>query len=256
VLWKNNFPVWGKTRPSTLVWIAVQDLSQRFLLDTNEPSDILNALIHYAEKRGMPLVFPLMDLTDQSHISVSDVWGNFSDPILEASQRYHPDAVFVGRVFRDPFGGWQGRWALYQGEQLDTWEIWGQDINDVVRNGIDRSTDGLASRYAQLASGEGNQKIVDLLVDDVKSLQDYVKTSDYLVSLAPVAELHVRRLSATRIVYRILLRGEGQGLKQAIALGTLLAEDEGVVEENESNVFENQTLLLSEQVLFRYRLLP
>jgi len=255
-LWKNNLPVWGKTRPSTLVWVAVQDLGQRFLLNANEPSDILDALTYYADKRGMPLIFPLTDLTDQNSISVSDVWGNFSDPILAASQRYQPDAVFVGRVFRDPFGGWQARWALYQGEQLDTWEIWGQDIKDVVRNGIDRSTDGLANRYAQMASSEGNQKIVDLLIDDVKSLQDYVKTSDYLVSLAPVAELQVRGINATHIVYRVLLRGQLHGLKQAIALGTLLAVVENDVKENESNMLEDQTLLPSEPASFRYRLLP
>ncbi len=255
-LWKNNLPVWGKTRPSTLVWVAVQDLGQRFLLNANEPSDILDALTYYADKRGMPLIFPLADLTDQNNISVSDVWGNFSDPILVASQRYQPDAVFVGRVFRDPFGGWQARWALYQGEQLDTWEVWGQDIKDVVRDGIDRSSDGLGNRYAQMASSEGNQQFVDLLIDDVKSLQDYVKISDYLVSLAPVAQLQVRGINATHIVYRILLRGQRHGLKQAIALGTLLAVMEEDVKENESHILGDQTLLPSEPVAFRYRLLP
>ena len=58
-LWKQKLPVWGKTRPSTLLWVAVQDQNKRVLLDANEPTALLSYIERQAEKRGIPMLYPL-----------------------------------------------------------------------------------------------------------------------------------------------------------------------------------------------------
>ncbi|NIN35788.1 MAG: DUF2066 domain-containing protein, partial [Gammaproteobacteria bacterium] len=51
-----------------------------------------------ARSRGIVLIYPLFDLLDSSNLRVSDIWGGFDYPVLNASNRYYPDLVLTARV--------------------------------------------------------------------------------------------------------------------------------------------------------------
>ncbi len=245
VLWKKQLPVWDKTRPSILVWVAVQESETRRILDANEPSVMLDALKKYADLRGLPLLFPLMDLEDQMNIRTTDVWGGFGEPILRASKRYQTEAVMTGRVFRDPFGTWKARWTLYQAESSKSWDAVGDELLVLAQRGIDNVADELAMRYAYVSSeSEFTNVYYEVMVNEVSDLADYVRTMRYLSSLAPVTTLNVARIERARVLYRVELRGQRKGFEQAIELGAILA------------VMPNQLDAETVPEYLTYRLLP
>ncbi len=225
-LWKQKLPVWGKTRPSTLLWVAVQDEEQRILLDASEPTALLSYFEKQAEKRGVPILFPLLDLEDQININVTDVWGAFKEPIKNASLRYQPEAILTARLFLDPFGSWQARWTLYQGSDEIDWQVNAADLESVVIAGLDQLADRLAQRYAHVSSVQDDSEFL-IYITDVKSLADYVRVSKYLNGLATIKRAELVQVKGDELVYRLDLRSSPQALKQAIKLGKVLltAED-------------------------------
>ncbi|MDH5257718.1 MAG: DUF2066 domain-containing protein [Gammaproteobacteria bacterium] len=225
-LWKQKLPVWGKTRPSTLLWVAIEDSNGRVLLDSNEPTPALAYIQKQAEKRGVPMLFPLLDLEDQININVTDVWGAFKDPIKNASLRYQPEAILSARLLLDPFGVWQTRWTLHQGSDEIDWQVAAVDLETAVVDGLDQLADRLAQRYAHISSVQDDSETL-IYVTDVKSLSDYVRVDKYLTALSSIKRAELTTIKGDELVFRLDLRSNPAALKQAIKLGKVLltAED-------------------------------
>ena len=222
LLRSNNLPVWGMTRPSTLVWIAIDERGQRELISNDSKQEALSILLQQAKRRGVPLTLPLLDLTDRTSLRVSDVWGNFESTILRASQRYQTEAVLVGRVYKTS-GGWNARWSLYADSRRRDWSLTGSTINDVLVSGIDVTAETLAMRYAQV--GETNDGKVLLQVKEIKSLADYNRTLQYLKSISAVSAVNPYEVAANNAIFELITSAGRLGISRAVSLGhTLVSE--------------------------------
>ena len=105
-----NLPVWGSNRPGVMFWIAISDGNQRRILSEADESEIVVSLVEQAKRRGLPVLFPILDLEDASRITSAEVWGAFLDRIERASDRYEPDALMTARIQQD-VGRWSGKWS-------------------------------------------------------------------------------------------------------------------------------------------------
>jgi len=102
LLKRERLPLWGERRPETIVWLATEsDTGERYIVDEGHLSGASAALAATAEKRGVPISFPLMDLTDNASISIYDVWGRFVQNLTQASQRYGVDNVIGARLYKN-----------------------------------------------------------------------------------------------------------------------------------------------------------
>jgi hypothetical protein len=227
-LWKNKLPVWGKTRPATIVWIAIQDAERRYLLDSNVSKDIVDVINTQAKKRGIPVIYPLLDLEDQMNINVSDVWGGFADNIANASSRYPAEEIFSGRVFLDPFGTWQARWTLLHGSEQTVWQVSGEELETVIELGVHGLADNVAARYASTATDEA-QEGLRIQIANVGNIKALVKTTKYLESLSQIAKIHLAKVESKQVTYQIELRTDQESLTRAISLGRTLAQDPNAV---------------------------
>lgn len=234
-LWKNKLPVWGKTRPSTLLWLAIQYHEQRKMLDASESTEILALLKQHAEKRGVPIIYPSLDSTDQARVNVTDVWGEFKNPVNDASSRYQADAIISANLMLDQAGVWQTRWNLYQAGDESSWKLSAPHLNVIIFESIDRLANSLAERYAQVSSGEDDSRFL-IHIRDVSNLSDYEKINRYLSSLSVVKHAELAQIQNDELVYELELRSNPKALKQAIALGkTLLAQDDPFAAEVDLN---------------------
>jgi uncharacterized protein len=212
-----GLPVWGAERPSTLVWIAVDaGGGRRFVLASGsefeyEEGGIRDELAQAATRRGLPVVFPLMDAEDRARASFAEVWGGFDDSILAASARYGVDAVLVGRLSLDDPG--HGRWTLLGADHGQRW-------SGGVADSIDRLADLFAARFAVVAAGEA--RTLRLAVAGIESIDDYGRVSRFLGSLTAIEALSVETVEPERMVFRARLRGEPATLDEAVRLGGLL----------------------------------
>jgi hypothetical protein len=223
LLRNNHLPVWGTTRPATLLWLVVDNRGQRELLGADSHNDTNTILQERAKLRGVPLRLPLLDLTDRTSLHVSDVWGNFESTILQASQRYQTEAVLVGRVFQSYGGTWTGRWSLYVESGRDDWTVTGNSLADVLTPGIDKTAESLALRYAQVDQTDTGRVLVE--VKAIKGLADYNRVVKYLQSISHVTSVQPTELTAESAVFQVTIPGGRLAVARAVSLGRVLAAE-------------------------------
>lgn len=217
-----KLPVWGRARPSTLVWLAVEDWNQRTVLGAGNLPAIREVLQRQANQRGLPLIFPLLDLQDQSALGYADIWGDFQDAIMQASARYQAGSVLVGRVYRQAANQWQARWTMYLQDEVQHWVTEGLQQQQVLSDGMDIAADRFAERFARLPTGADNSQVT-LKIFDVESLPAYARVMKYLESLDLTKDVLVDRLDGDSVTLSLTLRGDLQRLEQAIVFGETLA---------------------------------
>lgn len=214
-------PVWGSARPLLLVWLALETGSERHLVSAAE-SAAWPALEMAARRRGLPLRLPLLDLEDQARVTAADVWGGFQEPVLNASARYQPQAVLLGRLYYDRQGVWYARWTLRIGEEALHWDNTGAMPDEVLTAGVESSADALAARFAQVGRLEGGTQL-SLRVSDVNSLADYARLLGYLRSLSGVSAVQITAVEPQAVSCRLTLEVGPEAVVRTIGLGATLA---------------------------------
>lgn len=228
LLQSNNKPVWGHTRPPTLAWVVVTENGRRTLLSNSDKNAVKDAMKWIANKRGLPLSFPLMDLADRGNISVSDIWGNFEDRILQASQRYDAEAIIVGRLYKDTSDQWSARWSVYhRGERQDLDVDGEQNLLAAVTPVIAQTAETLAQQFAMVKSEEVSEDVT-IKVAGITSLKEFNHVIKYLKSLAAVSEVSPVIVGGEAASFKLITRSGRLSLAQAIRLGHVLAEQSPV----------------------------
>ncbi len=225
--------VWGDERPVTLVWLvmdygtgtrdilaAAQDVGGAANPFGDPPAagvaERLTAardmLQRTADERGLPLVLPLVDSEELDIVSISDVWGGFTESVLLASQRYGADAILVGRARARVPESVTVRWTLMLADERFNWD------GDIA-SGPDRLADLLAGR---LATSSRSTEQLRLRVDGVDSLDAYGRLSNYLLALDVVEDFSVDRVADRSVFLSLIVRGDADRLMRSIALRRIL----------------------------------
>jgi hypothetical protein len=214
-----GLPVWGPDRPVTLLWVAMDaGGGRRFVVASGaelaREANLRDSLQDTAARRGIPVMFPLMDAEDRARASFAEVWGGFEDSIRAASARYGADAVLVGRLSAEDPGF--GRWTLLEASGSQRW-------TGGAGESIERVADLFAARLAVVSSGE--LRPLRMSVAGIESVDDYARVMSFLARLTAVQSLSLERLEGDTATFRLALRGTTGGLAEAIALGRLLERE-------------------------------
>ena len=208
------FPVWGSNRPSVLLWIAVSDDEGRRLLGESGDLSIVEHLKDQARLRGLPLLFPLLDLEDTRAISTAEVWGAFLQRVDSASVRYRPDSILTGRLLVDSLGRWTADWSYRIEDQWHSFDDVAFSSEEILDRVIDQLANELADQYA-LDSSRG---AVNMRVEAVENLSDYAELSRYLESLTPVVNSFVVHIQDDEVEFRLSIEGQREQLIETIEL--------------------------------------
>ncbi|MEJ2618729.1 MAG: DUF2066 domain-containing protein [Candidatus Thiodiazotropha sp.] len=221
LLRESGVPVWGETRPSMLLWLGQEEGARRSLISPDRVPDLQQQLSQTADTRGLPLIWPLMDIEDQNAIQISDLWGGFEQNIRRASERYQPDVILVGRLSYRGRSSWRGEWMLYLPDKINRWQSYAETKTAAANEGMEQAVDALALRFAPQQVSQGISSL-RLRVHGLNQLTDYALVQDYLQSLAMID--HVDLLSADQEMVSFLLRvhGSRDALVRGIQLGAVL----------------------------------
>lgn len=222
LLTENDLPVWGATRPSTLVWLAVEDEGRRYMVGTDSASPLKDQLLRESRRWGLAVVLPMMDLQDQQALNFADLWSGSQDSIGRASKRYSTETILVGRLYRPAGGEWQGQWTMLEGGSVQSWRGFGVLPLELLDAGMSGALDVLASRYAPVA-GQQQAGLLPVTVTDVRTLRDYARVSRYLQSLQQVSRVHITRVEADRVTFELDIQGSPESFTQTVSLGNVLA---------------------------------
>ncbi len=222
MLRQRGLPVWGSERPTTLVWLAIQDGADRRLVSADDTAPAGQAFRQAARARAVPVMLPLQDLEDQSKVRFADIWGGFFDDVLSASARYQADAILIGRLQRQS-GGWSSRWNLYDRGQPRQWNASGEDLAAATAAGADGLADTLSARYAERPDATGALDQVRVRIDDVRTLDDYAGLSTFLRSRELVSAARLVSVTGDQAYFELSVRGSAERLQRTLALWSRLA---------------------------------
>lgn len=210
-------PMWDAERPKTLIWLVVNNSnSKNTVLDndaaTKQPVAV--ALTQIARNRGLPIFFPLLDLSDEALISKN---ANSSAPLTTAdmqslANRYHVDSILAGVI--TPEGNqWQAQWRYL----LDSAPInWSQD-SDTANNIAEQAINTVASTMvAQLAISTISNIQTDALlqINQVSNLQTYSQLSQCLSHLSNMTSLAPVDLNDKQVTFKVHFNGNSEQLIQ------------------------------------------
>ena len=224
-----SYPVWGNDRPLTLVWLAVdRGVDGRSIISADE-SDVgmLNLpmaegdralrdrVLDAAERRGLPLLFPLMDAEDRQAVTFSDIWGGFDEALLRASRRYGATSILVGRIRGDDF--LNNRWTYFFGNEQITW-------NAGADTAVNLLADELASQFAY--AGNAPIESVALNVSGVDSVAAYGAIQRLLTGLTVIEGFQIETVAGSEVRYLIDVQGGTERLASALQFSGVLSRSD------------------------------
>jgi len=220
--------VWGADRPLTLVWLAVDwGQGEREILGANDmdksPDEgrsvdlnrmLRQRLLDFAERRGLPIMFPLLDSEDLAAVNFSDIWGGFDEALLEASARYDVDSVLIGRVRAG--GPQQNRWSYYFGPEQ---RYWSGEPEIVVM----QIADMLAAEFA--IRGDAPLRTVELNVSGVTTVDAYGSVQTLLSEVNLIDKFAIVAVNGDTIQYRVNVHGGAERLARALRFAGLVEQE-------------------------------
>lgn len=233
-----GFPIWGSRRPSTLVWLAVEESSdgERQIVSEQSVSPYREQLQLAAHQRGIAVNLPLMDIDDIARVGVYDIWGRFIDSMVDASNRYQVETVVLARLYprkadvqdeqsdalavqqEEQELGWQLDWNLALGLERDSGSLQGQSAQRLIQDFIDLHADSLSARYAINNDTEQQGQVVYLQFNNINDLSLYVQVSKLLSSLSVVSQVSLEQQQGATSLFAVRLLGTEQDLLNAISL--------------------------------------
>ena len=220
--------VWGSDRPLTVVWMAVDwGQGEREIISADDPQRsrdqarsidrnrlLRQRVLDMAERRGLPIVFPLLDTEDLQSVSFSDIWGGFDEALIEASQRYEANSVLVGRI--RPASSQRNLWSFYFSGEERTWNGEPELVVSLV-------ADLLAAEFA--ISGNAMVETIDLTIAGISSVEAYGAVQNMLQEMTLIESFTIAEVEGDRIRYRIEVLGGVDRLSRALRSNGLIEQN-------------------------------
>jgi len=228
VLRQSGQTVWGSDRPLTLIWLAVDwGQGEREIIGADDAQRrrdearsidrnrlLRERVLDMAERRGLPIVFPLLDTTDLQSVSFSDIWGGFDEALLSASERYEANSILVGRI--RPESSERNRWSYYFGDELRTWNGEPEFVVGLV-------ADMLGEEFA--ISGNAPVESIGLTVAGIATVEAYGAVQKLLSGINVIESYSITQVEGDTIRYRVKALGGAERLRRALRFNGLIEQN-------------------------------
>lgn len=215
-------PVWGVNRPLTLSWIAVDSGRDRWIVTADD--DALDekgrwsrAFTEAASKRGLPLSLPPSSVRDSRDL-VSEIRGQFMESLRSAAASYPHNLISVVNVSRRG-SAWEARWRIDGPAFSDSGDVRDAASSEALATAVvDAWADLLAERYSVDAGKINDAQRVDLVIENVSSVETYGALKTALNQMSPVINAGPVEATDKEATMRVAFSGELALLKEYIAL--------------------------------------
>ncbi len=208
--------IWGADRPQVLVWINLSQNGDEQYLSATKNNALSQAVNQIAQQRGIPLLWPLMDLQDQDQWQNSASGQMVTPAVLNyLQQRYGVGDVLAAQVVQKN-NQWQVNWLLMLNGEPLKWQTENADEAQAFVQGINLAANTMAAQLAVL-QGHGMQAQIILQINGIQGLGDYVEVMKYLRQLNPVSHVTLQDLNANSMVVEVTSAGGENKLVQAIS---------------------------------------
>ena len=213
-------PIWGEHRSEVVIWLAVRDGSNQYILREQDTSLIKARANDAFQRRGIPEVWPRNDARDQQQLIFADVWAGFAEPMQQASQRYTTGPVVSASM---AWNGalWVGDWSLFMGKDSRRWTLKERDYSALISQAVDLVADAMGQKFAVLeATDTQGLKQILVEIDQVESVKKFRQVQKYLISLPVVQSVSLSQVEPERVAFKLTLRSEVDDFLELIKADT------------------------------------
>jgi hypothetical protein len=216
-----RIPLWPQNRPETLLWIVVQqELGERMMLGTTmeNATALVQQIQTAAEKRGLPLLLPLLDFTDQRALPIESLWNFDQVAIRQASLRYGNESILALRIFQSVSGETISKAQYLFRDQVVELDFVEDSVQPIIEGSVNLMAEQLAGYYAVLLSSTEGRTEVVMTVEGIKGLEDYAELMQYANNMTTVDNVDVVSVDNGAVQLRLFTSGQLRQLIEAIAL--------------------------------------
>ncbi len=250
---KADLPIWGRLRPQILLWLVDENGFTRSITPSSPATKLPSVVNDFSSERGLPIMMPLMDLTDTTRIELSDIWGRFEQPVSAVSSRYSPEAIVVMRISNSSLlppnsqsnidrdsqncGLLCDKKVIQENEYVLDWSLlsWnqkgnqknlsqqyqGNDKNILLEQGLNDISQLLYQYYA-LTTNSNNDFTIEVV--NVDSLSSYVDVFEFLTNLSSVKSVTLVKAEGDSRRFSLQLLGSVDAFVASLALNTQLKQ--------------------------------
>lgn len=222
LLLKNSLPVWPIPREEVLVWIAVREGNKQYIAKESSVSKFSDAVTAAAQRRGVPLVWPLTADIESGRVSRADITGGFARRVQEASKDYASQGILLVDVQKKRGDSWSAQWRLLQGEQESQWSSDNGELADVLNQGFAKVASVYAGKYAIVLGENQDSQLLSLQVQGIDSLDRYAQAKAYLQGVLATEDVQVVKLSTDRVIFQMSLNAGKAALERSIGLSRVM----------------------------------
>ncbi|HSW68821.1 MAG TPA: DUF2066 domain-containing protein [Gammaproteobacteria bacterium] len=215
ILRDTSVPIWGQNRPLLIIWLDYEIPGHPAeMIGADSGGNISSMLKFSAERRGVPVIFPALDVEDLGQIAVNDIISTNIPKLMAAAKRYESDAILIGRITQDS-GKYNTQWKLVLGNDQWGWNITGNTLPDIFTAMTDHVGTALAGRFATVVANTVQSSFIVKIIH-VPEAGDFVEVMNYIKHLTPVADVQLEQVSGDAIILRISLRGTKESFEKAL----------------------------------------
>lgn len=222
-----QLPLWWTQRPVVMVWLAIDENGRRDIISADSAHPLREALVEAARTRGLELVFPVMDLTDQLAVSAADVWGRVAGSLNDAAKRYDADIVWTGRL-RTSLAALrgldvQGDWSFWLYGRTYTDRIQGTQYPVVAEQSVGQLVSGLVEQFSVPA----RQPVRRLLrMSGLDAPASYMAMMQHLESLDFLSDVQVVSVQGETLTLTVATSADAQQLSRLLTTSAQLTRDD------------------------------
>jgi hypothetical protein len=248
-----NLAIWGSLRPQVLLWLVDEDGLTRTIISNSTDSNLPLIVNDFSAQRGLPIMMPLMDFTDASQVTLSDIWGRFEQPVRKASNRYFAEAIVVIRISNSSLLASNTQtnvnvepnncgllctqttlneqryildWSLLAlnlegGQKRVSQQYQGSEQKQLLQQGLAEITELIYQQYA-LSTTSNNDFIIE--VANIDSLTTYVDVFDFLTNLSAVKSVTLLNAKGASRRFNLQLLGSSDALVASLKLDKQLKQ--------------------------------
>ena len=245
LLRSENLPVWGLRRPTTLLWLAVEDdqTKDKELVTQVAGSDLSQIVTQTSYERGIEVLLPIGDLSDSINVSLNDVWGLYSSSIYNHSLRYGVNYVVGGKV-RVGFDNFTASekvivdYFITDGKSIETGQVANIDVASAIDTFINKYADLLASSYTVDVNLDGPVQALTIKVANISSLKNYRMVLDILSSLTITESVELVSQKNDESIFTLHSRVDEKQLHSILSLENRLIVQEQTLGDDDSVLYK------------------
>jgi hypothetical protein len=189
-----------------------------------------------ALNRGIPIRFPEVDKTDLQFISFVDIWGGFSDQIINASKRYNVQSILVGRIRNDELTNnfWTHYLFNHRGELIHEKEIFGSSIR-----AINILSDVILDNFFLQDENKVEEK--NLVISGMNSISSLGEVESFLSSMDIINNFVIESISGDKVQFKLFYTVDDFELYESFRSSEKLEEivkQESEISFNSSKIYE------------------